>query len=507
MIQTVRHGKGVAAAVALVFSAAVNAAETQTLSLGEVVSMVQTHNTDVRSEYYSLGIASEGLKSAEAIFEPELVVDFSRNSEREHNTTEESLSRSNLDEYRAVYNEAGVAVETLLPTGAELSLGYDVQGIKNNLQSNGDEIEGSLELSLTQPLLKGAGEVATKSSIWNSEKGREIAAQRYRAVLLDEVAAAVDAYRDLQVAQQRIILRQRANEVAEQLLREQQTLFDGGRASKADLDRAEALVGLRQAGLLIAEQNRSAAEQTLRDLLGDGLTPDELIQAELLTAIDAAEIPSQDEILRNALDNRAEIEIERLEVAREQIKVEYARNQSKPQLDLIVEYSQSGLGNNHDDTFDEISDAEFPSWKVGVEFRVPLFGGQQGKADLAAAQYRHHWAQVRRKVTELTINNEVNAALRTLENGRQELAKQMQVEAWQESLLASQQQRMAEGKVGTTEVLEEELKLLEAREAKLDSSLRLYKALTKIQRTDGSLLIAYGVDSIPEPVLMAGGDL
>ncbi len=506
MSHKTKRGIGSIAVMALAISAGnVFASESRPLSLGQVVTMIQSHNIDVQAEYYGLGIASEGVKSAEGIFEPELVIDASRNSQRVHNTTEESLSRSDLDEYKNDYSEVGIALETLLSTGAELTVGYDARSTKTNLQENGKEVEGSLELKMTQPLLKGAGETATLSTIRSSEKDRDITAQRYRAVLLDNVASAIEVYRDLQGAQQRIALRQRAKQVAEQLLQEQQNRFQAGRASTADLNRAQALQSLRQAGLLIAQQSRSNAEERLRELLGDALTSQQNLSAEPLADMNSVQLPTLDQVAQTAQANRAELQMRRLEVEREQVKVDYARNKTKPQLDLTLEYGHGGLGSDHGDAFDEVTGADYPSWKVGLEFRMPIFGGQKGKAELAAAQYRHHWAKVRRSLTESVIDNEVNGALRKLENGYQELSKQMLVVSSQESLWQAEQQRMQEGKVNASEVLEVELKLLEAREAVLDSSVRLHKALTDLQRVDGSLLSIYGLDQNPD-VVLAGSD-
>ena len=62
------------------------------------------------------------------------------------------------------------------------------------------------------------------------------------------------------------------------------------------------------------------------------------------------------------------------------------RNQHLPELNLKGSFGLNGLGETPGQSWTEIIDGGFPSWSVGLEFRVPLGGGVLGVGVPAAAR-------------------------------------------------------------------------------------------------------------------------
>ena len=131
-----------------------------------------------------------------------------------------------------------------------------------------------------------------------------------------------------------------------------------------------------------------------------------------------------------AIDNRIEMLELELRLAIDASTVEFQRNQALPLFVLDYSYSLNGLGSSWNNDFDQIGDAQFNTWALGVRAEVPI-GNEAAKSRVHRAIVTRLQRLATREQRKLSIGQEVFNALDSLE------------EAWQRILAARQAARLA----------------------------------------------------------------
>lgn len=135
---------------------------------------------------------------------------------------------------------------------------------------------------------------------------------------------------------------------------------------------------------------------------------------------------------------------------------------------------------------------DYPSWNVGVEFRMPLTN-QQAKSAFNAAAQRYSQAVLEGEATELALNNTLDTKIQKARQIRDELGEHRRNVELREVILKTELDRLQAGKGEVHDVLESEERLNEARIAELKSRIEFEKAVAAVELAEGALLDRYGV--------------
>jgi len=200
-------------------------------------------------------------------------------------------------------------------------------------------------LQFTQPLWRNRSIDRNRQQIRIQRKRLEQTDADFRLRTINIISQVQSAYWDLVFA-----LRNEQNQIAnvklaqENFRRTEASVVAG---ASAPLQRAEIETELatRESGLLVANQQVTFAENTLKNLLiKDTLSPD---WSKALVPTDS---PSFDETpvnletaLKEAHDNRPEMRRLRLEEDVNDINLQFYKNQTKPRVDLVGTVSTNGL--------------------------------------------------------------------------------------------------------------------------------------------------------------------
>ncbi len=201
-----------------------------------------------------------------------------------------------------------------------------------------------VRVTLTQPLLRGFGPNATFFDLRNSRRGRERSSREYE---LTRQRVAEDVARSFfQVIQQRQLLavaRQSAKR-SESLRKASQARLEVGLVSKLDVYRAELQESQAQESMVRAETSLESELERFRTLLG--LSPTEPLQPEAVRLPDEVEeVPeSIEELTKQALANRLDLQETRDQVDDARRSASLARQNLLPQVDLSLAMSLVGFG-------------------------------------------------------------------------------------------------------------------------------------------------------------------
>lgn len=247
------------------------------------------------------------------------------------------------------------------------------------------QVTSTLEVELSQPLLRGADPDANYAPIMIARINTERSFFQYKNAVQNLVSGVIEAYWQLVFARLDVWVRD------QQLKRGQ---FDKDRITKRverELDN-EAVLAQTEVAFLNFKSNYISAKATLlqreaalRNILG--LPPEdgtEIVPTALLGTQEYQALWT--DLLNLAETNRPDIiELKLVLEADEQLMTQN-QNQSLPSLDAVALYRWNGLSGNMPNRADIASRfGQFTDWTLGVNFSVPL-GLRQARANVRQSQ-------------------------------------------------------------------------------------------------------------------------
>jgi HAE1 family hydrophobic/amphiphilic exporter-1 len=400
------------------------------------------------------------------------------------------------------------------------------------LNTNINPIYSSAQgLQFTQPLWRDRSIDRNRQQIRIQRKRLEQTDADFRLRTISVIAQVQRAYWDLFFA-----LRNEQNQIANvNLAREnfRRTEASVAAGASAPLQRAEIETELatRESSLLIANQQVTFAENTLKNLLiKDPLSP------EWSKAVVPTDQPSFDETpvnldasLKEARDNRPEMRRLKLEEDVNDINLQYFRNQTKPRIDLTGTVQTNGLAgtprgtttfpdpDNPDEvitqnigactgneapgqscvrpnfvggfgqTFSNLLRGSTRQIVVGVTIQLP-FKNRTAQANLAFAQIQREQLAATTRSQEQTIEVEVRNSVQAVETARRRVLAARAALRSAEEQLAGERRLYQVGRSTTFVLFSRENALVNAQNQELQAQTDYNKALADLQRATSTTL-------------------
>jgi len=462
------------------------------LSLDDFLKLVAMKNDRIAYQRMEWAIASAGRESARGLYEPALTATYRYTDSNTPNTTEEEFRRSFAPEFIEKNSDYTLGIEGMIPTGAKLRASYTYRQIENNIQPTpirGEEDKSYVGLSLTQPILKGAGgRMVVEAPILVAGKEKTIAMETFRQAMFQTTSQAAMAFWDAYVAAEKLKLRQKSVEIAEGILRDERERNRLGQSSDTRVMSAESALAQRKVQLFAARQEVVQLRSQLRTFVAN-LPGDVGIELDgKKSLISTARIPEKEGVLMLAFDSRPEYRASLVRAEKEDIRIKYAENNRLPQLDLIASYGYNGLDVSFSESWSDTMDRDHETMYVGLEFRMMMLGDRKGKGELTAARLRKHQALLEIKAAEIAIHNSVDTAIRNLETANMQVDEMDSISTNNKRLMEIELARFDAGQSNIRDLMELEERLHETLEIELDSRANLQKAVVGLAVAQGSLL-------------------
>lgn len=483
-------GRLAGAVVMGILAGGLSAAELN-LTLDDFVARVLTNNENIQMKILEAEISRKQYEGQKGIFEPTLVNSFL--FEDKHNALTEEQKRNLF--FATVFNERNrryeSAVEMLTPSGAKVRLGYNLNDLRNNLNTANfphGEFMSTMGVAVTQPLLKDAGFTATMANIRAAAINSEIAFQEYRKALIEIVGRAEAAYWDIYLAQQQYAFSSDSVGVANTILKDTQQRFTVGKSAELDVLQAEAGLAERQAFENEARQKLyEAVNRAMIFYSGSTLGTNARVRA-----VDEPKIaPPQGGALyyRSMADNlNPDALALRKQYLLDNVRISFAKNQRLPQLDLKGSYGSSDVNGEFRGPWYNAEYHAFPAWMFGIELRLPLGGNIKARKDLESARLRLRATELAFQTLSVQLDNNVDSAYKSAESFHDNIKRYEKVVDFNQNLLKTQLARLEVGKVDNRTVLETERDLFESKLGLVQSMIRLKRALVDLEQAVGMTL-------------------
>lgn len=429
------------------------------LSVDDAVRLALEQNLNIQVERLNPQIQDLSIAQARSFWSPSINSSIATASQDSPANSFLSGGQTKVSDDRF---STSVGVSQLLPWGGSYTASWDSsRATTTNLFTNFDPVlRTNVSATFVQPLLRNFKIDSARQQLLVSRKNRETSDVELRQTILTTIRNVKNAYWDLSYAITSLAVQKQALDLARELLRNNRTRVEVGTMAPIDIVEAEAEVALREEAVIVAEAAITQAEDRLRSLILDPNTPD--FWNLRLEPTDTAPFQIQpidlDAAVRNALDNRTDIQQAKKTLESSDINIRFFRNQTLPDVNLQADYGLAGLGGTQlirgsgfpgpitgrsqrgfGSVLKDVFGNDFPSWNLSVKIGYPI-GTSTAEANLARARLQYTQAQTQIR------NLELQAATQVRETGRQVMTNLKRVDATRASRQLSERRLDAEQK-------------------------------------------------------------
>jgi outer membrane protein len=466
------------------------------LNLEQCRALTLENSLELKVQLISPAIAAERVSEAEAVFESAFTsnMTFSKTDTPQASFLDE-ISGSKVSN---LYNNLGVQVP--LRTGGTVQFNMADNRLKTGspFSTFDPSFSSDLSASISQPLLRGAGERANTHAIRIAEYERQITDARTKLEVIRVIAAVDRVYWRLYAARRELEVRKKQYDLAKMLNEQARRFVEAGDKAQVEIIRTEAGVAQQLEAIIIAENNLRDRERELKRTLNktglDMLTPTVLIPTTEPIPV-RYELDRQ-QLLDIAFENRMDMLELELQIAEDISSIDYMHNQALPLVTLDYRYNINGLGDSRDDSFDLLFNKRFEDHRVGLSLLVPL-GNEASKSRLRQAFYQRRQRLATRENRQALIELDVLNAIDQLEANWQRILASRQSAILDGRLFEAEKRQFELGLRTSTDVLQAQTNFANSQSAEILALAEYQIALVDLSYATGTLLGAAKVRWAP----------
>jgi outer membrane protein len=457
------------------------------LTLEECISRVMQKNFSLRIQGFTSANAKEALIISKAGFDPTFTAVAS--TAHTQGITSSGVTTSS---YRQNQADTRVGATQRLVSGADVSLSASLLRSSNNLPLNtlNPAYNSDVSLSVTQPLLKGAGTAINRAAIETAQLGITIANLNYKGSVLQAVRDTEAAYYSLAFARGQLTVKQRSLELAEKLLEENKVRKNTGVATDLDVLSAEVGVATAQNGVVLAQQQVRNSEDALLALTGQFEFTAPPGDVTFTPYTDPA--PSVGDSFRLARDLQPTYVAALSTIKQLEIAVETAKNGSLPALNLDGALGFNGANRTSGSSIDNLSSGKNYNWQLDLSLSVP-WGQRADRARSRTAVNNLHQEQALLQQIEQNLLVQVRAAVLAVATNIESVQISGKATQLAEKQYELQKAKFDAGLSTSREVLQSQTDLETARVNDLQARVNLRIAVANLHQLDGSSLDRYHI--------------
>lgn len=384
----------------------------------------------------------------------------------------------------------------------------------------------SLNVALTQPLLKNAGMNATKRQLKLAFVNADASAMQALIDASSTIAQVETAYWNLVAAWRNVAIQEEA--LKEAIAQQQSNVRLARRGALAPIEavQSQTQVSNFQDDVFSALQTVSQLQVQLKSLVvadpGDAIWT-----ANLVPSTSVEQLPSAGDlalIVAEGRRNRPEVRQAEDKRLAADIDRSYAANQSLPQADVQVQYLSNGFAGiltpvpgfltgecfnvsrltacptPPPDTqgkmafaYHNMWAAYFPTFNTALVVSYPI-QGHLARGIRGVASEEEKQAKLLMQRVDERIGAEARDALQSYQSALAKLNASRKSREAAEAVYASEVRKFHRGDSTTFLVLQRQVQLAQARGLELRSQTQLNQSVVELQRVDGSILTANGVN-------------
>ncbi|MBK9156372.1 MAG: TolC family protein [Chloracidobacterium sp.] len=513
----------------------VDMTDQQTLTLAEAITKALENNKDIEVTRKNVKIAEFDLKAARGAYEPR----FTGQTSYERATVPNiSFFTPDIDKTTSGAFVGNAGFNVPLPrfgTVFNATVNNQQNWTNNPISIISPQLNSNVTLGVTQPLFRGRGFDQPRRAVEIAKRNLSLTDTQFRQRTIEIITNVQRAYWDLAYALRNLQVQRDGVRDAKEQLAHNKRLVDEGQLAPIDVVAAETQVANFEQFVYDALNQVGIAENNLKNMIAANRV--DPLWARSITPVDPvdleAPITTLPEAIQAAMQNRPELEINRAQRDLNEIDRRYYAEQKKPQIDLVASYTSTGVGGtlNPDftnpllrncqadptlpecisaaqaqqallqnvggsgTTFGDIFKNKYPTFRVGIQFNLPLFGDKTSRAQYGRALVEGEKIEVQREQLEQNIQVDVRNAIQSLRTAEARLRAAAVARENSAKQYESEQRKLDNGQSDIYQVLDRQTALMVARSNELRAQIELNKSIAELQRATGNSLKANNVEA------------
>lgn len=484
------------------------------LSLQDCIQTTLTKNLDIIVQGYQTKIADASITGQEAVFDPKLSFNFNI----AHQTTPQA---SQLGGGAVVTNDNqtyNLGFQQNIQTGGSYSVEFGNQRFKSNnsFATFNPYYPSDLSAQFTQPLLKGWGINNATRQIRIAKNSKKMTEEQFQLTVMQSISSAIDGYWSLVFQIDNLKVQRESLKLAKDFYGIEKARVDVGIKAPLDLAQAEASVAGREESVIVAESAVKDAEDRLKRLMNVPERSDLWDYAIFpgdQPRVDERELVLE-ECIQQAVESRPDLRSARLNLDSDRIRLSYAKNQLRPQLNFVGGYGTSGLGGTllerdatgaiigtvpggYWDSLQQVFGFDYRSWSLGLQLAWDIRNRLAESQHLTERLYLQRDTDSLANLEAQVILN-VRSAVRQVETNKKRVRAARIARELQEKKLDAEQKKYEHGLSTSFEVLQFQTDLTTAKSLEVRAITDLNRSAASLELAKGTLLEAYGVKYVPQ---------
>jgi outer membrane protein TolC len=461
------------------------------LTLEECVHRALEHGFDIEIQRYNPAYAKDAVDVQRGSFSPTV----SLNGSQSHSNTGPVGGSPGI---KADARDARLSATELLKTGTTVAVSTDLSRSASNpsplLSFYNPVYNSDLTVTVTQPLLRGAGTTVTTAALDRARIGLTRAGFDFQAQVLNIVQQTEAAYYNLVGAREQLLVFRVSLDLANRLLEEAQAKKTVGTATAIDVLQAQVGVANARSNVITAEKSVKDTADALLALIG---------RFELDTPLGNAkfedftgQLPVIESSYQLALHHQPDYISAKMQLDQMELDRVVAKNSLKPTVNLDGILGFNGPRGTASDAFSATADRDNNSWEVDLTVSYP-WGRVSDKARYRQSLGVLNQQRLTIRQLEQNILVQVRSAVRAVETNSEKVKIVALAAEFSAKQYDLENARFSAGLATSRDVLQTQSDLESARVAELQARITLQNSISTLHRLEGSSLDRYHI-TLPE---------
>jgi outer membrane protein TolC len=403
------------------------------------------------------------------------------------------------------------------PTGTLLSITFDNSRATTNSTRSllVPQLNSNYLLQFRQHLLQGLSWQSNRRFIIQARNNREITDVAFRQQIIFTVTQIENMYWDLVNAYESLKASQRALQLANQLLTDNQKQVQIGTLAPIEVVNAQAQVASSNQNVIIAQTNLQLQQLLMKNAIEKNENDPVLAAADVVPT-DRMQLPETEaitplqDLIAEAMQRRPELAESRIDLSTRQMSMKAVRNAMLPSLDLVANWGGNGLAGAlnpgfqnfgvgqitaaNTGYFDALSSLnDNPTYFVGFNLNIPI-RNRSAQADQVRSVLEYRQAEARLQQLQNQISIDVRNAQFSLQQNRARVDAAGKNRDYAEQSLDAERKKYALGASTTYNVLTQ-LNNLSTAESNLVTAMAAYEqSRVAMDQVTGRTLEALAID-------------
>jgi outer membrane protein TolC len=361
----------------------------------------------------------------------------------------------------------------------------------------------------TQPLLRNFKIDTNRQQLVVTKLNQDISEIQLQQTIINTVSNVRNAYWDLVFGVQAVAVARRSVELADQLVKDNQTRVEIGTMAPIDVVQAQSQAATQRQNLVTADGTRRTNELALKRLIISG-TGDSTWSATLEPVDHPDFSPEPIDVaaaVRRALDSRTDLAQVQKNLQVNAVTLKLLQNQTLPQADAFARYGLLGQGGTYfpvtgtginriqgtpipggyTDALTSLLKSNYPTWTIGLNVTYPI-GTSAQSAALARGKVQLSQVEAQLRQIELQVATDVTNAAISVQNNVERVQAAQAASGLAQKQLEAEQSKFEVGMSTNYFVVQSQRDLATAQNNELQAILAYRKALVELERLQQTTL-------------------